>query len=324
MTKPQETTEKPSILIAFGGNALNVKGQRVHQKEEFIIARKSMEGVVDLLEAGYNKLVITHGNGPQVGRIFYQQELTVDEFPRQITLDVCVGDSQGRIGYVLQNVFDNICVERGIPKKTSTVITQVAVDSDDPSFQNPSKPIGVFYKKDEAQKMAEERGWIMKEDAGRGMRRVVPSPKPIEIIEKSIFLELLKLNFIPIGVGGGGVPVIRNENGELRGVEAVIDKDRSSALLANTIGIDILVILTEAPYAYLNYNTDEQMSLRNTTVAEMEDYLKQGHFAQGSMRPKIESAIEFIKKGGKRAIIANLFDLVNSLDGKTGTHITPN
>ncbi|MEI8348157.1 MAG: carbamate kinase, partial [Pseudomonadota bacterium] len=158
---------KPSILIAFGGNALDVKDRpAIHQKEEFIVARRSMENVVDLVESGHKKIMITHGNGPQVGRIFLQQELTRGEFPRQVTMDVCVADSQGRIGYILQNVFDNICLERSINKKTSTVITQVVVDINDPAFQNPTKPIGVFYTEQDAKKLIAERGWVMKEDAG--------------------------------------------------------------------------------------------------------------------------------------------------------------
>lgn len=316
--------KKPSVLIAFGGNALNVKGhERVHQKEEFIVARRSMENVVDIFQDGYNKIVITHGNGPQVGRIFLQQELTKDEFPRQLTLDVCVADSQGRIGYILQNVFDNICVERGIGKKTSTVITQVVVDPNDPAFKNPSKPIGVFYSEDEAKTLMKERGWTMKEDAGRGWRRVVPSPKPIEIIEKSIFIELLDIHFTPIGAGGGGVPVIRKPDGELRGVEAVIDKDLTSSLLATTVGIDIFIILTEAHYAYMHFNTPKQSPIKSATASEMDKYNKEGHFAEGSMKPKVEAAIQFIKNGGKRAVIANLYELLPALEGKAGTQILP-
>lgn len=317
-------TSKPSILIAFGGNALNVKNhENVHQKEEFIVARRSMENVVDLLEDGYKKIIITHGNGPQVGRIFLQQELTKKNFTRQITLDVCVADSQGRIGYILQNVFDNICLERGIRKKTSTVITQVIVDPNDPAFKNPTKPIGVFYTEPDAQKLIKERGWIMREDSGRGWRRVVPSPKPLEIVEKSKFIELIKLDFIAIGAGGGGIPVIRNEKGELRGVEAVIDKDRTSALLAQVVGIDILVILTEANFVYLNYGTPKQKALGNLTLKEIEEFYKKGHFPEGSMGPKIEAAIYFLKNGGKKVIIANLFDLSRALNGEVGTQIVP-
>lgn len=317
-------SSKPSILIAFGGNALDVPNKpNTHQKEEFIVARRSMENVVDLLEEGYTHIVITHGNGPQVGRIFLQQELTKNEFARQLTLDVCVADSQGRIGYILQNVFDNICFERKINKKTSTVVTQVIVDKDDPAFKNPTKFIGTFYTETQARGLIEERGWIMKEDSGRGWRRVVPSPVPKEIIEKKLFKTLLSMDFIAIGAGGGGIPVIRKEDGEIRGVEAVIDKDRTSALLANEIGIDVFVILTEADNVYLNYKKADQKSLGEITLAEMERFVLAGHFPDGSMGPKVEAAMSFVRNGGKKAIIANLFKLQDALAGKSGTTIIP-
>ena len=318
------SSDKPTTLLAFGGNALNLKGhERVHQKEEFIVARRSMERVVDLLEDGHHKIVISHGNGPQVGRIALQQELTQDEFPRQITLDVCVADSQGRIGFILQNVFDNICVERGINKKASTVITQVVVDQNDPAFLNPTKPIGVFYSESEAKTLELERDWQMREEAGKGWRRVVPSPRPVEIVEKRIFIELLKLNFIAIGVGGGGVPVIRNEQGELRGIEAVIDKDRSSALLAKTIGVDQFVMLTEASSVYLDFMGPNKRAIGKIKASKLEEYLKAGQFPEGSMGPKVEAAIDFVRSGGKRAIIANLFDLNAALAGRVGTQVVP-
>ncbi len=321
-----KTSSKPSVLIACCGNAINVKDDTkaaLHQKEEFNVARRIMENLVDLYEEGYDKIIITHGNGPQVGKIFLQQELTSFEFPRAVSLEVCVADSQGRMGYILQHVFDNICFERGLKKKTSTVITQVVVDENDPAFKNPDKPIGVFYSEEDAKKLTEERGWVLKEDAGRGYRRVVPSPKPIEIIEKSAFVELLNLDFIAIGAGGGGIPVFRKDSGELRGVEAVIDKDRTSALLAYSIGIETLVILTNIDYAYINYNTPEQKPLIKCNVRELENHLSQGHFVSGSMRPKIEASIDFLKKGGKRAIIANLFDLKQAMKGEKGTQIFP-
>lgn len=316
--------QKPGILIAFGGNALNVPDtQHPHQNEEFIVARRSMKEVVSLIEKGYEKIIITHGNGPQVGQIFLQQELTKDEFPRQITLDVCVADSQGRIGYILQNVFDNLCAEHGINKKSFAVITQVVVDPDDSDFKNPTKPIGVFYSSTDAERLTADRGWNMKEDAGRGFRRVVPSPKPIEIVEKNIFRNLLEIGFIAIGAGGGGIPVIKTDAGELKGAEAVIDKDRTSALLANEVGMDYLAILTGVDYAYLNFNSPQQKPIVSATASEMETYLRQGHFMEGSMKPKVESAISFIKNGGKKAIIANLFDLVPAIEGSKGTHIVP-
>ena len=319
-----KNTTQPSILIAFGGNALDVRtGPNLHQKEEFIVARRSMEQVVDLLEAGYERIVVTHGNGPQVGRIFLQQELTKDEFSRQVTLDVCVADSQGRIGYILQNVFDNICFKRKINKKTSTVVTQVIVDKDDPAFSAPTKFIGTFYTKSQALNLEQERGWVMKEDVGRGWRRVVPSPMPKEIIEKKLFRTLLSMGFIAIGAGGGGIPVYRKPDGEIRGIEAVIDKDRTSALLACDIGIDIFVILTEADHIYIDYKKPTEKALGLVHLSELDSYVKSGQFPDGSMGPKVGAAMSFVRNTGKKAIIANLFKLKDALDGKTGTTIIP-
>lgn len=320
--------DRPSLLIAFGGNALNVPDKtHARQQEEFAIARRSMEKVAGLVDRGYHKIMITHGNGPQVGQIFLQQELTRHEFPRQITLDVCVADSQGRIGYILQNVFDNVCQSegkcQGIDKRAFAVITQVVVDADDPAFGNPNKPIGVFYSRREAERLERERGWTLKEDAGRGYRRVVPSPLPVEIVEKRIFREILERGFIAIGAGGGGIPVVRTAGGELRGVEAVIDKDRTSALLAAEVGIECFVMLTEVDFAYLDFNSPNPQPIRSATASEMEACLQAGHFAEGSMKPKVEAAIGFLKNGGKRAVIARLTDLTAAMEGETGTHILP-
>lgn len=316
--------KKPSVLIAFGGNALDVGNSAdLHQKEEFIVARRAMTSVVDCVQAGYDQIILTHGNGPQVGRIFLQQELTKEQFPRQITLDVCVADSQGRIGYVLQNVFDNLCRQKGIEKTASTVVTQVVVDKADPAFQKPNKPIGLFYKEEEAKKLMAERGWNMTEDAGRGWRRIVPSPIPRKIVEESKILKLIESGFMTIACGGGGIPVIENEQGEFRGVEAVIDKDRTSALLAANAKVDVFVILTEANFCYINYKKPNEKAIQKVKYSEMEKYQKEGHFLAGSMGPKVEAAMDFIRKGGKRAIIANLYDLLPALNGQCGTEITP-
>ncbi|MBF0359399.1 MAG: carbamate kinase [Oligoflexia bacterium] len=313
----------PSILIALGGNALNVvETPSTSLKEEFNVAYKSVANIVDLIEEGYSKIVLTHGNGPQVGRVFLQQELTKNEFPRQTTLDVCVADTQGRIGYALQNVFANICKERKIDKKAYTVVTQVLVDANDQAFKNPTKPVGSFYSEEEAKKLAAERGWIVKQEGKKGYRRVVPSPVPIDIIEKDIFKTFVKNNLIAIGGGGGGIPVVLNAKGVLEGVDAVIDKDRTSALLANEIGIDVFVILTEADYVCLKFHTPEERALKNVTVDELEKYYNAGEFPAGSMGPKVEAAINFLRNGGKRAIIANLFHLKDALAGKTGTQIS--
>jgi len=314
---------KPSLLISFGGNALNSMDTSLsYQKGEFEIARKSMIGVVDLLERGCEKIILTHGNGPQVGQIFLQQELTKNEFPRPITLDVCVADSQGRLGYILQNGFDNACRERKIDKKSFAVITQVIVGLNDPAFDRPTKPIGVFYNKKESEKLKEERGWDFIEVAGKGYRRVVASPVPLEIVEIEIFKEILNMGLIGIGCGGGGIPVVRNSKGELRGVEAVIDKDRTSALLANILGIEILVLLTNVNGAYLSFNSSRPKLIKSASVDQMETYISQGEFAEGSMKPKVEAAVDFVKKSGKKVIIANSNALLMAMEEKAGTHIT--
>lgn len=314
--------DKPGLLISLGGNALNVAdAPPSHQKEEFVVARKSLEGVITLLKSGYETIALCHGNGPQVGQIFLQQELTRHDFPRQITLDVCVADSQGRIGYILQNVLDNLCRENGITRRALAVITQVRVDADDPALGKPTKPIGLFYSKDEADDLIHNRGWIMMEDAGRGYRRVVPSPVPLEIIEIGGFREILSKGIILIGGGGGGVPVIRRDDGTLSGVEAVIDKDFTSALIARQLNLDWLVILTGIDRVYRNFSSDDPVPIDRATAEEMDQWLASDEFAEGSMKPKVQAAVEFLRNGGKRAVIAHLNDLVPALEGKAGTHI---
>ncbi len=316
--------EPASLLIALGGNALSPKDPaHPHQKEEFIIARSAMEKIADLVAGGHGKIILTHGNGPQVGRIFLQQELTRNEFPRQVTLDVCVADSQGRIGYILQNVFDSVSSERGLATRAYSIITQVIVDPNDPAFDRPSKPIGVFYSAEDKERLTRERGWVLKEDAGRGFRRVVPSPRPLAIVEKQIFHDILDLGLIAIGAGGGGIPVWRTPEGRLEGLEAVIDKDRTSALLAAETGIDVFVMLTAVEGAFLNYGKSDARLIRRAGYAEMQAWLNEGHFQDGSMRPKVEAALDFLDRGGKRAVIAHLDDLACAVNGEAGTQIYP-
>ncbi len=318
----EAVTTTSGLLVSFGGNALNVpKSPHPHQKEEFKIARKSLEGVVTLLERGYTRIALCHGNGPQVGQIFMQQELTRREFPRQVTLDVCVADSQGRIGYILQNVLDNLCRERGVKRKAFAVITQVEVDREDPAFFRPTKPIGLFYNEEEADVLAQEKGWKMVEDAGRGFRRVVASPRPLRIVEKQFFQAVLDQGFLLIGGGGGGIPMIRQADGQLNGVEGVIDKDHTSALMASELGLEVLVILTGVDRVYLGFNSSNPKPLTSVTSSEMEHYLDQGEFAEGSMRPKVEASLQFLKQGGRQAIIAHLNELVPAIEGTAGTHI---
>ncbi len=315
----------PSLLVAFGGNALNdPSNARPHQREEFLLAERAMNQVADLVEQGYRRLILTHGNGPQVGQIFLQQELTEHQIQRHVTLDVCVADSQGRIGYILQNVFDNVCSRRGLNRTSSSIITQVVVDAADPAFRNPTKPIGMFYSEEEAERLRREKDWVLHPDAeGRGHRRVVPSPRPVEIVELPLFERLLREEVIVIGAGGGGIPVVRRASGQLEGVEAVIDKDRTSALLAACLQVDLLVILTRVDGVYLHFNTPRAERIGQATAEAMSRWLKAGQFGEGSMAPKVEAAVRFVQSGGGRAVIAGLGQLSEAVAGKAGTQILP-
>ncbi len=321
---------KSNVLIALGGNALDVKEKdlpnmgidSMDQRAEYKVARKSMEAVGELLKTGeVGALVLTHGNGPQVGKILAQQELTKNQYPRMMPLDVCVADSQGRIGASIQNVLTNVCMNNDINRKVVTLVTQVEVDPQDQAFKNPTKPIGSFFTEENAKAEMQRTGAVFKEDAGRGWRKVVPSPQPKIILEKEVIEKLYGESFIVVAGGGGGIPVMRNEMNEIRGVEAVLDKDRTSSLMANELGADIFIVLTEAPFVSLNYNTPEQVDLKEVGLAEMQKYMDEGHFAEGSMKPKVEAAMNFVRRGGKKAIIANLFQLVDAFNGKVGTHI---
>ncbi len=307
-------------VIAIGGNSL-IRDNQVQIPEQMQAARDTCKHIAGLIEAGYD-VVITHGNGPQVGFMLLRSELarpTVHPVP----LDTLGADTQGAIGYWLQQALANEFRLRGIRKTAATVITQVVVDRDDPAFQHPTKPIGPFYSKEDAQKRMQEDGWIMMEDAGRGWRRVVPSPQPREIVELPAIRHLVENGFVVIGVGGGGIPVVRNERGELEGVAAVIDKDRASALLAVGMEADIMIISTAVEKVSLNYRKPNQIDLDRLSVDEARKYLAEGHFAPGSMGPKVEAAIYFLERGGKEVIITDPDHLELAVSSKAGTHITP-
>jgi len=267
-------------------------------------------------------VVITHGNGPQVGFILLRSELA-SHVLHTVPLDSCGADTQGAIGYMIQQSLYNEFLKRGMRKQAVTVVTQVVVDKDDPAFQNPTKPIGPFYTEEEAKRLAAERGWVVKDDAGRGWRRVVPSPIPQEIVEQEAIKALIEQGFVVIGVGGGGIPVVRQEDGSLRGVEAVIDKDYASSLLASGIGADLFLISTAVEKVALNYGQPNQVWLDRMTVAEAKRYLAEGHFPPGSMGPKIEAIIQFLERGGKEAIITSPENIERALAGETGTRIVP-
>ena len=303
---------KKIAVVALGGNALlrgneigTIQQQEKNTYETFI-------HLLTLLRDGY-ELVITHGNGPQVGNIMLRNEAGYKEYKiPQMPLDICVADSQGGIGYMIERQVKNILHQNKIRKNVVTVITQVLVDKNDPAFTEPTKPVGRFYLKEEADLLAKSGGFIFKEDPRkRGWRRVVPSPEPVDILNKKIIRDLVKRGNIVIAAGGGGVPVYRDEKKNLVGVEAVIDKDLASSLLATEINADAFFILTDVPNVYLNFHKQNQIKLEKLTVSQAEEYLNAGEFADGSMGPKILSAIQFVKNGGKETIITESTQLSN-------------
>lgn len=308
------------IVIALGGNALGKS-----PSEQLNLLEGVAKIIVDLIKQG-NKVVLTHGNGPQVGQILLAMEYSSNGEVKTPPMPFaeCGSMSQGYIGYQLQQSVQDELERQGIVKNCATLITQVLVDSKDSAFQNPTKPIGMFYTKEEADTIAKEKGYVMVEDAGRGYRRVVPSPKPIDIIEKDVIKQLVDNDNVVIAVGGGGIPVIKKNKIELlEGTSAVIDKDRSSALLARQINADMLLILTAVDKVYLNYNTDNEIALDKLSAKEARDYIDLGHFAKGSMLPKVEACLDFIENTtNTKAIITSLDKAKDALLGKTGTVIS--
>ena len=308
-------------VVAVGGNAL-IKDETHRQvRDQYDAAAEAMGHVADMIEAGW-KVVITHGNGPQVGFILRRSELSRHEL-HEVPLDSCGADTQGAIGYMFQKALHNEFKRRGLPLQAVTVVTQVLVDRTDPAFQKPSKPIGSFMDEAAARAKMQSEGWTMVEDAGRGWRRVVASPKPQRIVERDAIQSLIEQGFVVIAVGGGGIPVMEKENGDLRGVEAVIDKDYASALLANSLPADIFVISTAVEKVALNYNKPDQRWLDRLTLADARQYQAEGHFAKGSMGPKIDAIISFLERGGQRALITNPENLGRALKGETGTWLVP-
>jgi carbamate kinase len=306
------------IVIALGGNALQEAGKPATAESQLEVVEKTSEYIADIIERGYN-VVLAHGNGPQVGRIVIQNEYSASQTPA-MPFDVCGAMSQGYIGYHMQQGLEKVLRARGNNKRVVTLVTQVVVDKDDPKFKNPSKPIGPFYNEATAKQLAEEKGYTMKEDAGRGWRRVVASPMPVEIVELDAVKCLIDGGFIPITVGGGGIPVIKDENGNYIGTAAVIDKDLASEKLAEDIDADALVILTAVENVCVNFGKPDQKSLSTMTVDEARAYIAEGQFAPGSMLPKVEAAIKFAEsKPGRKAIITSLDKAVEALEGKAGT-----
>ena len=311
---------KKTAVVAIGGNAVNRPGEKPTAENMIKNLAETAKYLVDMLEE-YD-IVITHGNGPQVGNLLLQQEAAKDIIP-PFPLDVNDAQTQGSLGYMIALTLQNELVRRGNKADVAAVVTRIVVDKNDKAFVEPTKPVGPFYSEEEAKKLMEEKGWNMVEDAGRGWRRVVPSPQPLDVIEKEVIRLMLKNDKIVIAAGGGGIPVIRNEDGTLSGVEAVIDKDRASALLAIELDVDMLIILTGVEKVYLNFGKPDQKALDVLTIEEAQKYLDAGEFPKGSMGPKIEASIRFAKTTGKEALITDMTKLKEALEGKTGTRIVP-
>ena len=306
-------------VLAIGGNSLIKDKNHIALSWQYQAVRETSKYIAELIAEGLS-MVITHGNGPQVGFIYRRGELARHELPL-IPLDICGADTQGAIGYMIQKALLNEFRERGIAKKVTTVVTQTIVDRDDPSFEHPSKPIGSFMPEEEALANKKEFGWQVAEDAGRGFRRIVPSPIPREIIELDVIRLLVEKGYVVVAVGGGGIPVIRNEHGEIEGVEAVIDKDLGSSLLGSKLGADTFIISTSIDAVYLDFGKEKQKALRRATLPEIKRYLAEGHFKPGSMKPKIEAIIQFLEGGGKKAIITAPENLLKAVKGEAGTTI---
>ena len=310
---------KKLAVVAFGGNAL-LQGNEVgtiEQQEKHTY--DTCEKLIGLLQSGYN-IIITHGNGPQVGNILLRNEAGYKNYKiPQMPMDICVADSQGGIGYMIERQMKNVLTKHKIRKNVVTLITEVLVDINDPAFENPTKPVGTFYLKEEAELLAKANNWVFKEDPRkRGWRKVVPSPLPKDIVNKRIIGSLARKGNIVIAVGGGGVPVYRHKDKHLEAIEAVIDKDRASALLAKDIKADSFYIITDVPKVYINFNTKNQKALNKLTVKKARYYLEKGEFTAGSMKPKIEASLSFVENGGKEAVITD----TNSLPKKyCGTRI---
>jgi carbamate kinase len=311
-----------TLVVALGGNAIQQSGEKGTAAEQFANISRAMSSVAELADRGY-RVVLTHGNGPQVGTILLQQAAAEasDGIP-SMPMDVAGAMSQGQLGYMMQQCLQNELRKRGRPWPVGTVVTQMVVDPNDPAFSNPTKPIGPFYNKEKAEELR-GMGYTIIEDSGRGYRRVVPSPMPAAIAEIYAIRTLVNSGALVICAGGGGVPVVRDADGLLHGVEAVIDKDMGASLIAQKLDADRLLILTDVERAAINYRKPDQRTLDRVTVSEMNRYVSEGHFAAGSMGPKVRAAVSFVQSGGKEAIITHLHGALAALEGTTGTHVIP-
>jgi carbamate kinase len=309
-----------TMLIAVGGNSLIRAGEKGTVAEQRANARRTAIAIIELIRRGY-RLVITHGNGPQVGAALLRSERTSDQVPAH-TLDVCGAATQGEIGYLLTQALHDELAIAGIDVPVVAVVTQTVVSTSDPAMSHPTKPIGPFYSRTDAEERRRVLGWQIVEDAARGYRRVVPSPEPVEIVELEVVRDLVNDGVLVIACGGGGIPVVRS-GVDVRGVEAVIDKDRASALLAAKLRVDVFAISTDTDYVYLDYKKPAQTPLRLVTASELCAYYQAGHFPPGNMGPKVESVLKFLAQGGKEAIITSYEHLAQAIDGVVGTRIIP-
>ncbi|MBS8266288.1 carbamate kinase [Mesobacillus boroniphilus] len=311
--------KKQKVVIALGGNAIQ-SGDASAEAQQLALENTARQ-LVGFIEKGID-IIISHGNGPQVGNILLQQKAAHSDKNPQMPLDTCGAMSQGMIGYWMQNAMDKVLKERGIEKNIATIVTRVVVDQKDPAFKNPTKPIGPFYSEEEAKRLMEETGAKFKEDAGRGWRRVVPSPLPVSIKEHSVIQSLVDEGNIVISVGGGGIPVIETENG-VKGIEAVIDKDFASQKLAELVNADALIILTAVDHVYVDFNKPTQRKLGEISIGELSSYSQSGHFAAGSMLPKVQAAIQFAQSNPERKTIITSLDFAfEAMEGKAGTVIS--
>lgn len=310
---------KKLAVIAIGGNSLIRDARHMSVLDQYRAAGQTSHHIAALVKAGY-RVVVTHGNGPQVGFILLRSELAKDKL-HQVPLESCVADTQGAIGYQIQQTLENELRRLRIWKPVATVVTQCVVRKNDPAFKNPTKPIGPFYNEADAREHAATDGWAVREDAGRGWRRVVASPEPRQIIEEPVIRLLLNDDIVVIAVGGGGIPVVRERGGRLRGCAAVIDKDAASSLLARHLKADLFIISTGVDYVCVNFGKPDQKAIHEMTLKDARRYMKEGEFAAGSMKPKIEAAIRYLQDGGKRVIITQPHLLGRAVQGDAGTHI---
>ncbi len=311
---------KRTVIISIGGNTLIRGSEKGAIEEQFEHTNAAIAHIIKIIENGY-KVIITHGNGPIVGNILIRNEAAKNIIP-PMPLYICNADSEGGIGFMIQQTLYNQLKKKGIKRDVVTVVTQVVVDKNDPAFSNPTKPIGPFYTKEDADILKKEKGWAMMEDSRRGCRRVVPSPIPLKVIEADAIKKLADAGAIVIAAGGGGVPVVELPNGDLTGVDAVIDKDLATSLLAKNIGAELFINLTQIDKVYINFGKAAQTGLNKLSVSHARKYLAQGEFASGSMGPKIEAAIEFLEAGGKEVIITTPELIEKAMEGEAGTRIS--